>query len=75
MVTSLLWTRWQTVTNTYRTLAGVALAMLLLGPLSAQAVAEPQDDTPVQPHLMVPLSGLFTDRGIPVNWSVLGTRL
>ncbi|MEU7636862.1 hypothetical protein AB0C11_12325 [Streptomyces sp. NPDC039016] len=63
------------MTNTRRTLAGFALAMLLLGPVSAQAAAEPKDDTPVQAHLKMPLSGLFTDHPLPVDWSILGTRL
>lgn len=63
------------MTKTRRTLAGFALATLFLGPVSAQAVAVPKDATPVQSHIKMPLSGLFTDHGIPVDWSILGTRL
>ncbi|MFF2808026.1 hypothetical protein ACFVT2_12670 [Streptomyces sp. NPDC058000] len=75
VVTSPPSARWQTMTKTRRTLAGFALATLLLGPVSAQAAAEPKDDTPIQSHIKMPLSGLFTDHGIPVDWSILGTRL
>ncbi|GGU65801.1 hypothetical protein GCM10010211_33790 [Streptomyces albospinus] len=76
MVTPLSLTRWHGMTKMRRAFSGVALATVVLGPMSAQAVAAaPKDDTPIQPHVTMPLSGLFTDHGTPVNWSILDYRL
>ncbi|MFJ9414442.1 hypothetical protein ACIRPT_09770 [Streptomyces sp. NPDC101227] len=64
------------MTNTRRTLACLALATVFLGPLTAQAVADPKDDTPIQPHIRMPLSGLLADRGaMPVDWRLFGVPL
>jgi hypothetical protein len=75
MVTTLPSARWHDMTNMRRALAGLALTTVLLGLASSQAVAAPTDEAPLTPHIQTPLHGLLTDRGTPVDWSVLGIGL
>ncbi|MER6046114.1 hypothetical protein ABT168_01230 [Streptomyces sp. NPDC001793] len=75
MVTSIPSSRWHGMKNTRRTLFGLALVTVLLGSMPVSAVATPKDGTPIQSHIKMPLSGLLTDSGTPVNWSVLGIPL
>ncbi|MFJ9618812.1 hypothetical protein [Streptomyces noursei] len=74
-VTLLPVVRWHDMKNTRCALVGLVLATALLGSMSVQAVAVPNDETPLQTHLTMPLSNLLTENGTPADWRILGYRL